>query len=217
MKYNTILIASLCLFTSSAHAYSDSENTRSSGWYTGISAGIANTGGSVMESDIPEKNEMSARLGFDKGDTEDSPITLKAGYVTANQNRIEAYYKEDSISIKSDVVTVDDMFKTSSLGVNYQWGISSLSTEKMLPYIRVGAGLGTAEDSDLNVVELDVGAGIHYKVTNNMELSAGVYRRAIAVGKDEDVDSIGAVFNGAEVGFNYHFLNLNKKGSARVN
>ena len=218
MKYNSILIASLCLFTS-ASAYSDSENKRHSGWYGGVSAGVANSGGSVLESSFTWKNDMSTLMGFDKGDTKDSKVAIKAGYVTASENRIEVYYKEDSISIDSDIVSVDDIFKTSTLGVNYQWGISSLSTEKMLPYVRVGAGAGTAEDSDLNVIELDIGAGIHYKMTDNIELSAGLYRRAIMVGEDKDNNdgSIGTVFNGAELGVNYHFLNLNKKGSARVN
>lgn len=194
MNKKVMLIASLCLLAP-AHAYSaDGESMRSSGWYGGISTGVANIGGSVL---------TTSNQNIDI-DTSDTPLMLKAGYVTESENRVEVYYKNDSIGIKDGD---GDDIEASSFGVNYQWGFSSLSSERMIPYIRVGGGLGSAEidgvGDDLTFAEFDVGAGVHYDMTDNLGLSAGIYRRGVAVSDDYN-DSLGVALNGAELGINYY-------------
>ena len=197
-----IILTSLCLLTfTQVYADTTGKNTRSTGWYGGVSMGLANMGGSITLS-----NNSTSRT-FDE-DTEDSPKIIKAGYVTKTENRIEAYLKKDSFGDSES-----KPFDTSTFGLNYQWGISSLSTDKMLPYIRVGAGIGKAKiegsNKDFDAAEFDLGAGVHYEVTENMDISTGVYRRAIGVSHNDD--SIITAVNGLEVGVNYHFLDFNKK------
>ena len=195
MSYKTILATSLFLFAST-HAYSaDNESMSSSKWYAGISTGVVNVGGNAVVD-----NGYSNRA-FDI-DTSDDPLTLKVGYVTESQNRIEVYYKDDSVGFEDDSIDIE----TSSFGINYQWGISSLASEKMIPYLRVGGGLGSATtegESDLTMAEFDMGAGVHYDMTDNLGLSAGVYRRAIAVADDYD-NTLAAAMNGAELGINFY-------------
>ena len=195
MPYKTILATSLLLFAS-AHAYSaDNYGTQSSKWYAGMSTSVVNMGGSLAEDDGYSSQTYDV-------DTSDDPLTLKVGYITETQNRIEAYYKNDSFGPEDSSRHIE----TSSFGANYQWGISSLASDKMMPYLRVGGGIGTAEfvgESDLTMVELDVGAGVHYGMTDNLGLSAGVYRRAIAVADDYD-NTLAAAMNGAELGINFY-------------
>lgn len=199
---NKILLTSLCLLAiTQVYAEPTNKNTRSEGWYGGISMGVANTGGSITVSD------GSYSQTFDE-DTEDSPKIIKIGKVTKSENRIEAYLKKDSIGDSES-----KGFDTTTFGLNYQWGISSLSTEKMLPYIRVGAGIGKAKmegsNKEYDAGEFGLGAGVHYEVTENMDISTGVYRRAIAVTNNNK--SIATAFNGFEIGVNYHFLDFDKK------
>ena len=194
MFRKVIVTSSLFLFASTS-AYSDNyENSRSSGWYAGLSTSVANVGGSAIVDNGYSNREFDI-------DTSDDPLTLKIGYVTESQNGIEAYYKDDSISFEGESLD----FQTSSFGANFQWGISSLSSEKMMPYFRVGGGLGSAKTEgagDLTMAEFDMGAGVHYDMTDNLGLSAGVYRRAIAV--TDDYDTVAAAMNGAELGVNFY-------------
>jgi len=69
-----------------------SSNTKSSGWYAGVGMGIMNWGGSV---DIDDGYTSQT---FDI-DTEDEPLLLKVGYVTSSENRVELYFKKDSIDV----------------------------------------------------------------------------------------------------------------------
>jgi opacity protein-like surface antigen len=206
MKYKIILLISFISFTSTSSYSEEIKNpsTRTSGWYSGVSAGIVNSGGSIQISK-EYKNKI-----YD-ADTKDSPIILKIGYVTEKENRVEAYYKKDSIGD----TTKEKAFSTSTFGLDYEWGLSSMSSEKILPYIRIGGGLGSASMKgsklDLSAAEFDMGAGIHYAATNNIDISAGIYRRAIVVGEKNTTSSIGTAFNGIELGINYHFLNLENK------
>jgi len=186
-----------------------SSNTKSSGWYAGVGAGIVNWGGS-FEVD----NGISTTTH--NGDVKDSPVLLKMGYITESENRVEVYYKKDSIDTKGgDRVREGEMYEISTFGLNYQWGISSLSSEKVLPYIRLGLGFGSStsnyvEAKDGTVVELDLALGVYSEVATNIDVSAGIYRRAIVtVAENPDIFSddyiTGAATNGIEIGLNYHF------------
>jgi len=175
--------------------------TQHDGWYAGFNMGVINWGGEVI---------ISTGYGdttYDV-DTEDKVMMLQVGYETTSENRIEFYYKTDSIKAKEENRHLD-MYDTSTFGINYQWGISSLSTDKLLPYIRVGIGFGSGElknsTIDFDAVEFDLGVGIHYHVTDTIDISGGLYRRAIAIGNENSDNTIISALNGVEVGANYHF------------
>jgi len=127
----TKLLLSSLLTVSIAFATEISNiNTQLTGWYVGTSIGLTNFGGEVIfdNGDTRETSNV---------DTTDKPIVLNVGYVTDNDNRIELYYKNDSFEEDSKEGS-DKIYETSTFGINYQWGLSSLSSEKFLPYIGVG-------------------------------------------------------------------------------
>jgi hypothetical protein len=178
-----------------------SGSTRNSGWYAGAGIGLINWGGSVtIDNGYRDKT-------YDV-DTEDKPMMLKIGYVTENENRIELYFKNDAIDAEENDEHID-MYDTSTFGINYQWGISSLSTNEILPYIRVGIGFGSADlegaTVDVDAIDFDLGLGVYYDVAPNIDLMVGVYRRAVGISSEESDTTIVSVINGLEFGANYHF------------
>lgn len=176
-------------------------STKDSGWYVGVSTGLLNWGGEVTIDDGYREKTYEV-------DTEDKPMMLKVGYVTESENRIELYYKSDSIEAEEDGRSLN-LYDTSTFGINYQWGISSFSTNEMLPYISVGIGMGSGEidgsSTDFDAVEVNLGLGVHYQVAQNIDISAGLYRRAIVIGADNSDLVIATALNGIEVGASYHF------------
>ena len=176
-------------------------STKASGWYAGVGMGLVNWGGSVTVDNGYSTQTID-------NDTEDKPMMLKVGYVTQSENRVELYYKKDSIDT-TNASNQDRPFDTSTFGINYQWGLSSLSTNEMLPYIRVGIGFGSGDAdwiaNDLNAIDFDIGLGVHYQVAPKIDVSAGIYRRAVGISTDNSDDSVIAAMNGVEIGANYHF------------
>jgi len=175
--------------------------TRKSGFYAGVGMGLINFGGSV------EVDNGYRTTSIDK-DTEDKPFSIKVGYLTESENRVELYYKTDSIDTENNLGNARN-FDASLFGLNYQWGISSLSSDKLLPYIRLGLGFGsgTADFTtlDLTAVEVDLALGAYYEVAPNIDVSAGIYRRAVVFADDVSDDTIGIALNGIELGATYHF------------
>jgi len=185
--------------TTTVPTTSSQTNTQLTGWYAGASIGLTNFGGEVLIDDGDTSETFDV-------DTTDKPIILNVGYITDSDNRIELYYKNDSF--EGDNASLYD---TSTFGINYQWGLSSLSSEKFLPYIGVGLGFGSADfrgvDAD-TTVEFGLSVGMYYTVTPNIDVSAELYRRAVGVTFSKpnrsDLSIITAV-NGLEFGANYHF------------
>ena len=175
-------------------------STKNSGFYTGLSMGLLNWGGEVILNDGTTSKTFDVK-------TKDKPIMLKLGYVTESENRVEVYYKSDSIDVKEN--STFNLYDTSTFGIDYQWGLSSLSTNEMLPYIRVGIGVGSAKienaSADLNAVDVDLGIGIHYQVATSTDISAGLYRRVVGISSDNSDATILSAMNGVEMGINYHF------------
>lgn len=194
MKNKILFVCFLCLFPFSPAFAGGSEGTYISGWYAGVGMGTFNAGGSIG-------TLAKGTAGIRGDDTADSPVILKVGYQMENRNRVEGYFKKDIIG--ADSLSVD--FDVSTVGMNYQWGLSSLASGSVIPYLRIGGGLGTADvtGSDVVAAEIDLGAGLHVGLTDNLGLSAGVYRRSMAL-IDEDYDSsIGFSMNGGELGISY--------------
>ena len=199
---STLLLASVANATESTESsIVSSGSTKASGWYAGVGIGVMNWGGEVTIDDGYYDTTYDV-------DTEDKPMMLKVGYVTESENRIELYFKNDSIEAEEQGTHID-MYDTSTFGINYQWGISSLSTNEMLPYIRVGIGFGSAEAEgatvDLDAIDFDLGLGMHYQVAPNVDLSVGIYRRAVGISSENSDTTIISAVNGIEIGANYHF------------
>ena len=185
--------------TATVPTTSSQTHTQLTGWYAGTSIGLTNFGGEVLIDDGDTSETFDV-------DTTDKPIILNVGYITDSDNRIELYYKNDSFERDNA-----SLYDTSTFGINYQWGLSSLSSEKFLPYIGVGLGFGSADfrgvDAD-TTVEFGLSVGMYYTVTPNIDVSAELYRRAVGVTFSKpnrsDLSIITAV-NGLEFGANYHF------------
>ncbi|NEW61239.1 hypothetical protein GSY74_08080 [Sulfurovum sp. bin170] len=177
-------------------------------WYIGTNIGLINFGGEVeVENDYTTYKSTK--------DVDSSPFMLKFGYQKNNDNRTEFYLKKDNIEI------VGELFKTSTIGFNYEWGLSSMSKESILPYISLGIGVGNSSSKylaydDGTVIELALSGGVHYRINKNIDTTVGLFRRAL-VNSVSDVATYSyygyestdylttAVTNGIEVGISYHF------------
>ncbi|MCK5853912.1 MAG: outer membrane beta-barrel protein [Sulfurovaceae bacterium] len=181
--------------------------TNSNGFYIGANIGVVNFGGSG-ETTVTNNNRNRTREY--NGDINDMPINIKLGYITKSENRLELYYQSDQLKVENY-----DILESSIFGFNYQWGLSSLSSSSLLPFIRLGIGFGSTtmdrgeEDSDI-AAELNTAIGVYYKVFNSLDLSMAIYRKSLASmvldDYDDDKSSTTAlVTNGVEIGFNYRF------------
>jgi len=205
-----LLLSSLLLLSTLYGSNVDSNMERSDGgWYVGLNLGLTNFGGSLERSDGDKTYKFNE-------DVDSRPFMLKAGYLQSNDNRLEFYYKKDNMDIKGH-----EVFSSSTIGIKSEWGISSLSQNRLLPYFTLGFGVGTSSSSqaiydDGIVLELDIGLGIHYQVHKNIDATIGLFRRSmmnIVSGVDtgsyyyedsEDYSSLASV-NGIEIGVSYYF------------
>jgi len=170
--------------------------------YVGAKYGVMNFGGSgVYTPDGGSDHDIEE-------DTTDAPLTLRVGYITDTDNRIGLYYKTDTVAF--DVDNWSD-FTANTFGLNGEIGFSSLKTEiaggELLPFIGLGLGIGSGEvdgsSEDLTVVEFDLSVGVNYKI-ESFEITADLYRRAIAFADDND-NALAYAINGIALGVNYRF------------
>ena len=205
-----LLLSSLLLVSTLYSSNIDSNMERSDGsWYVGLNLGLTNFGGSLEISDDYKTSKFN-------GDVDSKPFMLKVGYLQNDDNRLEFYYKKDNIDIEGH-----EFFSTSTIGISSEWGFSSLSKNRFLPYFTLGFGVGSSSSNfvvydDGVVLELDIGLGIHYQVHKNIDATVGLFRRSmINVVSDvntgsyyyddsEDYSSLASV-NGIEIGVSYHF------------
>ena len=199
------LLLSSLLFVSTLYG-SDFERSDGS-WFVGVNLGLTNFGGSFEISDDERTYKFHE-------DVDSNPFMLKAGYLQNHDNRLEFYYKKDNIDINGQ-----ELFSTSTVGIKSEWGISSLSNNRLLPYFSLGFGVGASSSTlailDGSVIELDIGLGIHYQVHKNIDATVGFFRRSIlnfvsAVDNSSYYDNTSdylslASVNGIEIGVSYHF------------
>ena len=162
--------------------------------FVGAKYGVMNFGGSAESDNYTYE-----------GDTTDAPLTLRVGYTASNDNRHALYYKVDEVSIDggSDVTA-------NTIGYSGEIGLSSLKTKvasgNLLPFFGYGIGFGSGEmdnySEDLTAVEVDISIGLNYKI-ESLEVTADLYRRAIAF--SDDYDTLTYALNGIELGVNYRF------------
>jgi len=190
-----ICAATAALVLSSSLVASDDYNI-----YLGASTGITNFGGSV---DYTYDNGYTSHDYTYDVDTEDTPLKLKVGFLTRNDNRWGFYYKQDNINYANSIGSGLDI---TTYGLDGQIGFSSLKNDIVLPYIGWGIGFGSADEyDDTSVLEFDLSIGVNYTISN-FELSTSVYRRAIALYDADNTDSTYIyAFNGIEIGAGFKF------------
>jgi len=150
-------------------------------------------------------NGASASADFDDDST---GFKLKVGIEGSDGWRFQGYYLGETYD---ETVFDDTNDYLNEIGVDIIKGFEV--TSKFSPFIQVGIGYGWMDvegytDDSINAVSMKVGGGAMYKVTENIELLAGIdlqYR------KWEDIE-IGTVTIETEeesvklyAGINYHF------------
>jgi hypothetical protein len=195
---NKIFVTSL-IFASFVFA-GEPDFSRTNGWYAGLSAG---TGSGTSQF------KVGSLFTSDETDIDETPIILKVGYLLQNQDRVDIYYKSNSIEGESNV-----KFSTTTYGVNYNIGMVSWSNDIILPFFKVGAGVGSMSVDggglfdDGSVFEFNLGFGANFKVHENIDLLAALVRTGTSVTGDTfagNSSTLTQVTTGVELGISYHF------------
>ncbi len=111
-------------------------------------------------------------------DYDASSIPLSIGFVGSTNNRL----KFSSVSIDADSDGEAETFSGFDIDYNFTFGTSNL-----LPYIGVGLGIYTYEDTaqyfveneDLKGVSVNFNFGLLYGITENLEFEAAYQRKSI--------------------------------------
>ncbi len=150
----------LTLLSTGSYANSD-------GFYIGANASLVSLG----DDSITTKDKDKTKTTYH--DVSSSGFSLKTGYQHFNRNRVELYLRVNKLDSDEGYVTMQ------TVGVNYEWGFSSLSSEKLLPYASVGVGFGDASSKklklvdDVDVGEMTVGLGVRYQFNEKIDAQIG--------------------------------------------
>ena len=202
IQYGTIIMSLFGILQAQELHYQDS-------FYGGIDSGFLSFGGDSLHIETIVNNKSQNRQTF--SDISSAPITLNVGYQHYSGNRVEIYAKYD------DIDTDGGKISTDTYGVNYQFGFASLSDGgKLMPYILIGAGKGSADASklkkmdDTDITEINLGVGIHYQFTKAIYGSFSYMNNTMIF--DNVKDSKSTTFdvsdltaNTLHVGVEYHF------------
>jgi len=159
-----------------AHANSD-------GFYIGAETSIISFGKESLE--VTKKNKSKKTYK----DVESTHCNIQVGYQHFDNNRVELYYRNRNLETK-----VGDI-SAKTFGVNYEWGFSSIATEKIMPYALIGVGTGESTSSKVkhidkaDVIEVNFGAGIHYQYNENIDLKVGYNHTDTAFGDFDDKET----------------------------
>jgi len=206
------MFSTLVMASDTNSVIEDISIAKKNGWYIGSNIRVINFGGSGET--IVTNNNRDKSTDY-IGNIQDMPINIKLGYITTGENRLEIYYQNDKIKDE-----IQNILTSSILGFNYQFGLSSLSSTVILPFLRIGIGFGSTtlekrgrrneEKSDI-AAEFNTALGIYFKVFNNFDISTAIYRKSlsgITLDENDDDDKSTTtviVTNGVEIGFSYHF------------
>jgi len=139
----------------------------SDGFYIGANASLIPLGDESMTLEYKDKPKITYN------DISAYNFSLKTGYQHFKGNRVELYYRQNELDTKEGDIS------TQTFGVNYEWGFSSLSSDKLLPYASVGFGVGKASSKklktvdDVDVGEINFGLGVHYQFNENIDFQVG--------------------------------------------
>ena len=199
----TMLLASLTTMIQA------DENCYGNGIYIGASSGFLNFGGDSLVVETVKAGKSTNKVTYQ--DVDNSPTEFKVGYQHYVGNRVEIYAKNNEIDTDGGDIDVQ------TFGINYEFGFASLSSgSKLLPYLSLGVGSGKASSDklkkvdDTNVIEFDMGLGIHYQVNENIYAMFAYAHDMIIF--DDVKDSTNANYeisntatNTLKVGVSYHF------------
>ncbi len=212
----TIIIFSTLLIVATANAA-----PRDNGFYIGLSTSCCSAATNYIET-TADINPTGNHFDKEKSLHSSSsiwPLEIKAGFKHFNNNRLEVFRRNTDIDLKNgDEGTIT----SKTLGINYEWGISSLasSNKKVLPFISLGYGWGNATSTSTKIklsksdsIELDFALGIHYQLSKHFDTTLGVYHRKILLLEKEGTRRMDTnVFTDGEVsattinaGISYHF------------
>jgi len=180
------------LETYSATGTRTNKYTDSSGWTAEATADIDFT-------------QRALKIGFGKLGENRLTIDLTSGRDITDSTSGDSYYKEGTgVGLTWDIV-MSSMYK-------------SASASNLLPFLRLGFGIGTYEYLDeykylyaedtVSTVEFKWGIGVYYQINKTFELSASYDSQTAALAyenasgdKWEITDQVG----GVAIGFNVHF------------
>ena len=199
----TMLVASLTTMMQA------NENFYDSGIYIGVSSGFLNFGGDSLVLKTVKNEKLTNKVTY--SDIDNTPTEFKVGYQHFAGNRVEIYAKNNEIDTDGGDIDV----RTG--GINYEFGFSSLSSgSKLLPYLSLGVGSGEASSDklkkvdDTDVIELHMGFGMHYQVSENIYAMFAYAHDTIIF--DDIKDSVNGNYeisdtatNTIKVGVSYHF------------
>jgi len=192
-KYSKSIIL-LALMASYAQA-------NSNGVYVGLDASLITLGEDSMNVEKKDKSRETYH------EISGSSYNLKVGYQHFDGNRVELYYRHHELDAK------EGDFSTESIGLNYEWGFSSLASEKWMPYVAVGFGAGEVSSSKLksidnsDMAEATLGFGVRYQFTKNIDGQVGYKYTSTVIDnfQDETTDEI------SEIGQNNIMFAVNYK------
>ncbi len=165
MKSLLSLILLTCLLVSTQVSAGDKKPDTDKGWYVGAGMSFG-WGQEKLEYDAETYKEEVSSLASD--------FTL--GYITRHDHRFEVTYHLDSLEIDNS----DKNGKLTSLDFEWQFTFSDNLLE---PYFRSGLGFPSSpyleEDVKLSGVSIQLGTGLIYRLTYNIELDVGIKARAI--------------------------------------
>ncbi len=179
----------------------------SNGFYMGIDTAFINIGDNTLDITTYDSNGNQKSKKHYKDVTSIS-YGLKFGYQHFNKNRIELSLNDSKIS--TDVGNI----KGATVGINYEWGFTSLETGNILPYLSVGLNGGRAELSKFefknkkaDMISSTFGAGIRYNVNENVDAKIGYLHSSTGFGdfENEKGDVQGINQNKLEFGLTYKF------------
>jgi opacity protein-like surface antigen len=146
---------------------STASQANNDGFYVGVDASMISLGDDSLK--ITNKDKSTKTYN----DVESSHANIKVGYQHFKNNRVELYYRCNTLDTNAGEI------KTKTIGINYEWAFSSLSTEKLTPYVLIGIGGGETKSSKLKeldkaeVGEATFGLGVHYHFNENIDLQVG--------------------------------------------
>jgi len=179
----------------------------SNGFYMGVDTAFINIGDDTLDittydSDGNKKSKKQYK------DVTSISYGLKIGYQHFDKNRIELSVKDTKISTNVGNI------KGVTIGINYEWGFTSLETEHVLPYLSIGSDGGRAElskfkfkDKKSDMASTNFGVGIRYNVNKNVDAKIGYLHSNTVFGdfENEKGDVQGISQDKLEFGVTYKF------------
>jgi len=185
----------LTLVTSISYANSD-------GFYIGTDVTLASFGDQSLKITNKDKSTQTYK------DIDSGHGAIKVGYQHFDGNRVELYYRNNNLDTKAGDIT------TETVGINYEWAFSSLSSETITPYLLLGFGGGKATSSKIKTIdgaeagEGSLGLGIHYQYNENLDFQLGYLATSTGFDNfdDKTIDKTSTIDqNKVMIGLSYKF------------